>query len=194
MFVSDVHVWPFTMAHILPPFSKNKPLLKNNHQLVGGPSLAWQSLLLFCLFFANTAHFLLDEIMIIISNTDGRKLLGRTGNPLEPGPVLKLWRALSVPLPMWRLRASSCCPGPGNVEHWTWLSGILSEGKSGCCSAFSWCWTIPSQHVSKFLFAPIFLWAKEKCRCCPFLYWCLQQNALLSSLLFFPLDFRKTAC
>jgi len=79
------------MTHILPPFSKMKPLLKNTHQLVGGPSLAWQSLWLFCFFFANTAHFLLDEIMFAISNnTDGHKLLKRTGNLLESSPFLQL--------------------------------------------------------------------------------------------------------
>lgn len=37
------------------------------------------------LFFANTAHFLLDVIMFAISNTDGHKLLRGTGNPLQPG-------------------------------------------------------------------------------------------------------------
>lgn len=72
------------MMHVLSHFSKNRPLLKNNHLLIGGPSLVWQRLLFFCLFFANAAHFLLDEIMIAICNTDGHKLLRGTGNPLEP--------------------------------------------------------------------------------------------------------------
>lgn len=169
MFISDVHVWHFTMTHILPPFSKNKPLLKNNHQLVGGLSLIWQSLLLFCLFFANTAHFLLDEIMIAISNnTDGHKLLRGTGNPHEPDLFLQLSWAISVPQPMLRFRASGGCPGCGDAEQWTWLHGILSEGKSVCLSAFSWCWTIPSWHMLKSPFALIFLWAKEKMQMLPF--------------------------
>lgn len=174
---------------------KINPYWKITINFVGEPSLIWQSLLLFCLFFSNTAHFLLDEIMIAIgNNTDGHKLLRGTGNPLKPDPCLQLRRAISVPQPTLRLRASGCCPGCGDVERCTRLHGILSQGKSGCLSAPSSCWTIPWQHMLKSPFALIFSWAKEKCTCCPFLYRCLQQYALPSSLLFFPLAFKKTAC
>lgn len=96
---------------------------------------------------------------------------------------LQFKRDISVPLS--RLRASDCCPKHGDVEHWTQHHGILSKGKSGCFSAFCWYWTIPCQHVLKFRFALIFLCAEEKCRYCPFLYWCVPQDALLSSLPFF---------